>query len=209
MDKVYIFPLVNLVLIPGNIVGIVVNDEKLVNYLTNNRKFIASLVKDQKKFDINRYGCLCEIIGMQKISQSTFIIQLKASKRVLIKKIEFDDIYPFTQNYHILEEIHQEENSEIKEELLKIAPKYIPIINNESTIKVIKQKSLCDITDIIVSIMKASSKVKQQFLEEPDCLKRAQKLIKLLEEILQRWPGKILVLKTFIPKPLITVIYLT
>ncbi|MCX7759207.1 MAG: LON peptidase substrate-binding domain-containing protein [bacterium] len=209
MDKVYIFPLVNLVLMPGNIVGLIINDEKLVNNLTTNRRFIASLIKDEKRFDINEYGCLCEVIGMQKISMKTFIIQLKASRRVRIKKIEFDEIYPFTENYHILEENEQEPKPEIKENLLNTAKKYIAVINNESTFNSIKQKNLCAITDILVSLMKASIQIKQEFLEELNCLNRAIKLIKLIEEILKRWPGKIVTLKSFIPKPLITTIYLS
>ncbi|MCS6954741.1 MAG: hypothetical protein NZM44_00075, partial [Candidatus Calescibacterium sp.] len=80
---------------------------------------------------------------------------------------------------------------------------------NEPTFNSIKQKNLCAITDILVSLMKANTQIKQEFLEEVDCINRAIKLIKLIEEILKRWPGKILTLKSFIPRPLITTIYLS
>ncbi len=208
MGKIYIFPLINVVLMPGNIVGIIINDEKLLNNLSSHeRKFIASLVKDEKKLELNDYGCLCEIIGMQKLSKNTFILQLKASKRVKIGKIEFDDIYPFTENYKVLEE-NIEDDPITKEKLLSLAQKYIPFLNYEN-ISSLRDKDLCSLTDIIVSIMKANIKIKQQFLEEPMCLIRAQKLIELLEQILKRWPGKIIILKSFLPKPLPTTIYLT
>jgi ATP-dependent Lon protease len=83
MEKLYILPLTNIVLFPGNIVGLVLNDEKLANNITNNWKFISLLVKDEKdKFSFYDYGCLCEVISVQKLYANTFIIQLKAFKRV-------------------------------------------------------------------------------------------------------------------------------
>lgn len=210
MSKTYIFPLVNLVLIPGNIVGMIINDEKLLSNLASNMKFIASLVKDEKNFSISDFGCLCEIIGIQKISSNTFIIQMKASKRVKIKNIQFDDIYPFTQNYQILEEKNEDsEKNEIVDKIINLSQNYIPQMNNESVKKSIKEKKLCALTDIIVSIMKLNSKIKQKFLEEVDCEKRALKLIEILEDIQKRWPGKIITLKKFIPKPLTITIFLT
>ncbi|MFN4219848.1 MAG: LON peptidase substrate-binding domain-containing protein [bacterium] len=209
MDKLYIFPLINVVLIPGNIVGLIVNDEKLVSNLANNMKFIASLVKDQTKIDFYNYGCLCEIMAIQKIADQTYIVQLKASKRVKLEKIKFEEIYPFTDEYKILEDQTYEENEEIKQNLIKISQKYVPLLNNEQTLESIKNKPLCLLTDIIVSLMKLNPKLKQQFLEETNCLNRANKIIDIIEDITQRWPGKIVTLKSFLPKPLTTTIYLS
>lgn len=210
MERIYIFPLINAVLIPGNIVGLIVNDEKLVSNLTNNMKFIASLVKDEKKLDFYEYGCLCEVIAIQKIAEQTFIIQLKASKRVKMKNIKFEEIYPFTDEYKILEDYNiVEEDKSLKEELIEIAKKYIPLLNHDQTLKSIKDKNLCMLTDIIVSLMRLNPKVKQQFLEEINCQNRARKIIELLDKILKRWPGKIVTLKSFLPKPLIIIIYLS
>jgi len=209
MSKLFILPLVNFVLMPGNIVGLIVNDHKLVNYLSQNWQFIASLVKEENQLDLSKVGCLCEIISIQKIHKNTYIIQLKASKRIKIKKIEFEEIYPFTQNYQIIEQNKNKEHEDekIKDIIITNAQRYINI--DDSFFQAIKNKDLCTLTDIVVSIMKIKAKIKQEFLEEIDCIKRAEKLINLFEKIFQRWPGKIITLKSFYPKPQKTIIFTT
>ncbi|MEN3014966.1 MAG: LON peptidase substrate-binding domain-containing protein [bacterium] len=207
MNKIYIFPLSNLVIIPGNIIGVIINDDKLLENIKTNMKFITSMIKDEKSFTISEYGCLCEIVNIQRISFNVFIVQLKASKRVKIIEIEFEDIYPYTKNYQIIEEKIHGEYRELVEKIINLANNYIPQLKNELIKKSIKEKNLCSFTDTIVSIMKLNPKVKQTFLEEIDCKKRAIKLIEILEEINKKWPGKIITLKSFLPKPLTTVIY--
>ncbi|MFN4149701.1 MAG: tetratricopeptide repeat protein, partial [Candidatus Sericytochromatia bacterium] len=46
-------------------------------------------------------------------------------------------------------------------------------------------KPLCLLTDIIVSLMKLNPKLKQQFLEETNCLNRANKIIDITEQYKQ------------------------
>jgi len=212
MNKLYILPLVNFVLLPGNVIGLVISDDKLVNYLSKNWQFIASLLKEEKsqklnEIKLNEVGCLCEIVSIQKIYKNTYILQLKASKRVKMKKIEFEEIYPFTQSYYIIEDEKEVENGQLREIILEKAKRYVSI--DDSFFEAIKNKNLCLLTDIIVSFMRIKAKIKQEFLEEIDCIKRAEKLIDVLDRILERWPGRVITLSSFKPKPIKTTIFLS
>ncbi|MGB9638423.1 MAG: LON peptidase substrate-binding domain-containing protein, partial [bacterium] len=207
MDKLYILPLTNIVLFPGNIVGLVINDEKLANNITHNWRFISLLVKDDK-YNFYDYGCLCEVISVQKLYANTFIIQLKAFKRVKVFEINFEDIYPFSFNFKVLEEKKVIENeNEIKTKLLNTAKNYIGILNINSYYEAIYKKDLCVLTDLIASIIRIKPVIKQELLAQEDCIKRAYRLIELIEEILKRWPAKNIILNNFINKPLVYTFY--
>jgi Lon protease-like protein len=209
MEKLYILPLTNIVLFPGNVVGLVLNDEKLANNITHNWRFISLLVKDEKdKFSFYDYGCLCEVISVQKLYANTFIIQLKAFKRVKVFDVNFEDIYPYSSNFKILEEQKLQENEdEIKLNLLNVAKNYIGILNIGSYYENLYKKDLCTLTDLLASIIRIKPSIKQEFLAQENCFKRATKLIQLIEDILKRWPAKNIILTNFINKPLIFTFY--
>lgn len=209
MEKLYILPLTNIVLFPGNIVGLVLNDEKLANNITHNWKFISLLVKDEKdKFSFYDYGCLCEVISVQKLYANTFIIQLKAFKRVKVFDVNFEDIYPYSSNFKILEEQKLQDNEdEVKLKLLNVAKNYIGILNIDSYYENIYKKDLCSLTDLLASIIRIKPSIKQELLAQENCFKRAAKLIQLIEDILKRWPAKNIILTNFINKPLIFTFY--
>ena len=207
MDKLYILPLTNIVLFPGNIVGLVLNDEKLANNITHNWRFISLLVKDDK-YNFYDYGCLCEVISFQKLYANTFIIQLKAFKRVKVFEVDFEDIYPYSSNFKILEEKKIPINEdELKINLLNVAKNYIGILNVNSYYESMYKKDLCTLTDLLASIIRVKASIKQELLAQEDCTKRAYKLIELIQEILKRWPAKNIVLHNFINKPLIFTFY--
>ncbi len=209
MDKLYILPLTNIVLFPGNIVGLVLNDEKLANNITHNWKFISLLVKDEKdKFSFYDYGCLCEVISVQKLYANTFIIQLKAFKRVKVFEVNFEDIYPYSSNFKILEEQKLQDNEdEVKLKLLNVAKNYIGILNIDSYYENLYKKDLCTLTDLLASIIRIKPSIKQELLAQENCFKRAIKLIELIEDISKRWPAKNIILTNFINKPLIFTFY--
>jgi Lon protease-like protein len=209
MEKLYILPLTNIVLFPGNIVGLVLNDEKLANNITHNWRFISLLVKDEKdKFSFYDYGCLCEVISVQKLYANTFIIQLKAFKRVKVFDVNFEDIYPYSSNFKILEEQKLQENEdEVKLNLLNVAKNYIGILNIDSYYENLYKKDLCILTDLLASIIRIKPSIKQELLAQENCFKRATKLIQLIEDILKRWPAKNIILTNFINKPLIFTFY--
>jgi ATP-dependent Lon protease len=209
MEKLYILPLTNIVLFPGNIVGLVLNDEKLANNITHNWRFISLLVKDEKdKFSFYDYGCLCEVISVQKLYANTFIIQLKAFKRVKVFDVNFEDIYPYSSNFKILEEQKLQENEdEVKLNLLNVAKNYIGILNIDSYYENLYKKDLCILTDLLASIIRIKNSIKQELLAQENCFERATKLIQLIEDILKRWPAKNIIPTNFINKPLIFTFY--
>ena len=207
MEKLYILPLTNIVLFPGNVVGLVLNDEKLANNITHNWRFISLLVKDDK-YNFYDFGCLCEVISVQKLYSNTFIVQLKAFKRVKVFEIGFEDIYPYSSNFRILDEKKEGDNEiELKAKLLEVAKKYIGILNIDSYYESIYKKDLCVVTDLVASIMKLKPSIKQELLAQEDCFKRAYRLIEIIEDILNRWPAKNIILQNFINKPMIYIFY--
>ena len=200
-DELAILPLKNTVLFPGVIIPISVGREKslqVIKKMYEENKPIGTVaqkdakIEDPKTEDLYQIGTLSEIVKILEMPDGSTSVILQGKSRFKIKKMLHTEPYFWAQITPFFEKKIAKENKEyqaIVSSLKDLSLKIIKLsvqIPEEATFAIKNIENLNFLVNFIASNADADNATKQGLLEISNLKKRAEKLLSILTENIQK-----------------------